>query len=277
MAKKHRGRPALNAAAVWRWIVNGILEIEPVRRTPAFILTKGKSVRQRWVRRRRGQIETATAVTYLRLGTFLVPRWFAVPNWRVAHLKERGLDNRIHGYATFKGQLKELCYMQVDDLDHCMRQQVYVLEGYEHPGKPIMSDFMALMDRLARIEAITGHIASRKAGVDSLHTLTLARLRSLRRSLSSIVVNAPTFQGDTDEKKRQTVLAALEKVSRECGAIAMRPLGRRARRASRSLRRAVEHIRTGRLKLARVRIISAYNNLAYPLSEEKILDRLKRI
>ncbi len=277
MAKKHRTRPALKAVDVWRWIVNGVLEISPVRRTPAFILTKGKSVRQRWLRRRRDQIISATAVTYLRLGTFLMPRWIPVKKeWRAEYLKAHGLADRSHGFATFEGQLQELCYQQVDDLDHCQRQQGYILEGYEMPSKrkPVTDDFIALMDQLARVAAITGHIASRKAGVESLKTILESRLRSLRRSLSSLVENAPTLNGDPDEKKRQVLVAALQKMAIESREIACRPVVRRTRRASRSLALAVEHIKGGqRLDLARARIRSALKNLEYPATETESPDR----
>lgn len=264
MAKRHRTRPALRAVDVFRWVINGVLEVRPVKRTPIMYTSAGKVVRQRWFRRRRGQVETATAVTYLRMGTFLVPRWIRVPAWRAAYLEERGLATRAHGFATFEGELKELCYMQVEDLDHSIRQQDYVLEGYELPENPQLGDFMALMDRLIRVEAIRGKVAIRKAGVENLHTLTTVRLRSLSRSLRSIVENAPIFRGDSNQRDRGTVTNALEKASRECLEVRMRPFGTRVRRAGRSLGLAATHIQTGRIRLARARIRSALKNLELP-------------
>ncbi len=264
MAKRHRTRPALRAVDVFRWVINGVLEVRPVKRTPIMYTSAGRVVRQRWFRRRRGQVETATAVTYLRMGTFLVPRWIRVPAWRAAHLAECGLADRAHGFATFDGELKELCLMQVEDLDHTLRQQDHVLEGYELPEKPGFSDFMELMDRLIRAEAIREKVGERKAGIGNLQTLAIVRLKSLSRSLSSIVENAPIFRGDSNQRDRETVTNALEKASRECLEVRMRPFGIRVRRAGRSLGLAATHIQTGRIRLALSRIRSALKNLELP-------------
>ena len=266
MAKKHKGRPSLNAAIVWRWIIAGILEIEPIKGTPAFIIKSGKNVRQRWLRRRRnGEIISITAVTYLRVGIILVPRWYAVPDWRAEYLRAQGIADRLHGYATFEGQLQELRYQQLEDLDHCRRQQGHILRGYDMPKRKLVTDdFEMMMYQLERIAAITRHVAGRKAGVDSLYTLIVSRLRSLQRSLRSFVENAPTLKGDPDPKAQQTLVAALRKMALECQGIACRPLVLRTRRASRSISLAIEHIKAGRMELARERMLSALKNLEYP-------------
>lgn len=276
MAKKHRDRPALNAARVFHWIINGILEIEPIKGTPAFIITRGKNVRQRWLRCHESSriismdptieiVSSFTAATYLRTGIILVPRWYRVPDWRVKYLQEKGIADRLHGFATFEGRLYELRYQQLEDLDHCRRQQKHILEGYEMPGGRLTAeDFQIMMDRLERTAAITRRIAGRKAGFDSLYTIIQGRLAPLRRSLVSFVANAPTLKGTGEPNDQQTLVSALKKMAEECLGFACRPLVLRTRRASRSISLAIEHIEAGRMELARERLLSALKNLEYP-------------
>ena len=275
MAKKHRTRPALNAAVVWRWIVAGILEIQPIKGTPAFIIAQGKNVRQRWIRQRRDEIVSLTATTYLGLGIILVPRWITIEKqWRVDYLRARGLADRKHGFAVFEGQLFELCYQQVEDLDHCRRQQGHILKGYDMPKRKLAAaDFETMMAQLERVAIITGHVAGRQAGADSLYTIIRNQLKSHQRSLRSFVENAPTLKGEGKSSDQRTLVSALEKMALGCKEIACHPLVRRLRRASRSLALAAEHIQAGRMDLARERILSALKNLEYPPPEATILPR----
>jgi hypothetical protein len=271
LAKKHPNRPALKGIDVARWVSKGILQVVPVRRTAVLYTKKGKSVRQRWLRilrrKRNHEIITQTAITYLRKGAFLIPIWLEVPNWEVLYLVEQHIDFKSQGIQKFGSRWMRISYMQVEDLDHAMRQQIHVLDQYLDKPQPTMSDFYELFEKLARSEKITKKVTMRKLGVDSLFSSVTIRLRQIRMSLESILANAPLFRQTTDERQRQPVTSSLTKYAQECRKLTLRPVGVRLNRAARSLERAVEHIKNERFLLAKQRIQSALKNLIYPEPE----------
>lgn len=272
MAKKHPDRPALRAVDVKRWFENGILKVKQISQTPVLFLIEGKNVRQSWFRRRRGRVQRHSAVTYLGKGIFLIPIWLPVRDWEIEYLKSQDIDLRSRGIRLFDHGYLRLCYMQVEDLDHAERQQDHVLEGYSRQDyPPITADLEILMDELARVEAISSKIRSRKVGIDSVGNYLKMRLifwqknlNSWHRSLQLIVSNAPALQRETTLRERQPVITTLRRIADGCRDLTMRPVGIRLSRAARSLKLAAGHIQNGRLDLARDRIKSALKNLEYP-------------
>lgn len=277
MAKKHPEVPALRAVDVWRWINAGKLQTYGIRNTPVIYLACGKTVRQTWIdRNRRGEIlrPNPSRTIYLCKGAFLIPIWLAVSKWEIEHLKSQGIDLRSRGIRLFdRGHLR-LCYMQVEDLDHAMRQQVYVLDGYLGKEYPSGQDFEELFEQLAHAEAISRKVSLRKIGLDATFDYLQINLAYLRRdlhrwhqNLQSILDHAPAFKQETTLRERQPVITTLRRMAERCRGLTMRPVGVRLGRAARSLELAAEHIQNGCLDLARARIRSALKNLEYPKPE----------
>lgn len=259
--KKYRTRPALRAIDVERWLANKILRVKRIKSTPIFYLLKGKSVRQSWFKKTAKRILKKTAVTYLRKGIFLVPIWQKVPEWEMQRLKDQGIEPLTLGIISFEGTFYRLVYMQVEDLDHTLRQQNHVLDQYL--GAILKENFPKLFELLERQEKIIGHIEVRKKGVANFSTSLEIFLRSSQRSLRSVIANAPLFRKSAAEDS-QLVTNVLKKIIRQSHAFPVRPVFRKLYFARRSMALAIEHLQNRRLNLAKRRIQAALKNLEYP-------------
>lgn len=262
--KKHKTRPALRAIDVLRWIDKKILPVKRVKGTQILYLLSWKVVLQSWVRRnQKRQIKKETARTYLRVGIFLVPIWQKVPLWEIKYLQSQGQNPLIRGIILFKGVYLRLAYMQVEDLDHAIRQQDHVIDNYLNVY--IKKDFPQLVNELQRQDEILQKVGERKMGAESLLTHIKLCLRSYNRSLGSILANAPIFKhGNFQEKDRQTIISALQNIIKECRSFSFRPICHRLRFARRSLTLAIEHIKNDNFRLAKARLKAALKNLEYP-------------
>lgn len=264
--KRHTDRPALRAMEVWRWITKGILKVTVLRDAHIFYLNQGKAVRQRWLKRVKGKVEIRTSMTYLRKGTFLVPIWQVVADWEINYLHEKNVFLDNFGIVLYDQKYYRLCYMQVEDLDHTRRQQDHVLDNY---FDSLLSDnFPDFWAELSRQNRIIQEIEGRKISAENFYVVVAIRLKSISRSLRSIIKNAPLFRQDFSqeqkERSRETAINVLEKIARECQTFTFRPVCHRLRYAARSLKLAAEHLRNRHLGLAKKRLQSALKNLTYP-------------
>ncbi len=264
--KKHDDRPALRAVDVWRWISNGILTIRIIKGSPIFFLAEGKSVRQSWYKVTGQTAEKKSAVTYLRKGLFLVPSWRKVTDREINYLKALGSSLCMQSILYFPGHgYHRLIYMQVEDLDHALRQQGYIIDNYRDKTKTLMCMFaLELLREIEKEDRIIKQIGERKIAADSLHTRTCLRIDSIGRSISSIATNAPIFRTDFADEGKQTVITVLERAVREIRSFTFRPVNRPIGFARRSLELAIKHLRNNRPSLARDRLRSAVKNLKYP-------------
>jgi len=266
--KKHSNRPALRAIDVVRWIDKGILQVQRVKRTPILFLTRGWTVRQTWFYRtfRRQLIRKKTATTYLRKGIFLVPIWQLVPAWEVDYYTSRGFPLSDCWISNFDDKDHRLAFMQVEDLDHALRLHDHILDKYLDV-KFLRARLPELMRILDTQEQIIQKVVQRSVGTTSFRKEIETTLRSFRRSLSSILNNAPVFNGNFSDETKKPVVSFLRSVIRECQRHPFRPIGRRLLYAVKSLNLAIVYLESGSPRRARERIKSALKNLTYP--EEK--------
>lgn len=265
MAKKHRGRPALRAVQIWGLIVGGGINTHQVPNSPILILVKGKTVWQKWLGRRKDKtVVRKSAATYIRKGTLFVPIWYTVPRWEMDYYRNEQINFAALGIREIRGRYMRLCYMQVEDLDHALRQQDHVLDQYfDLKGKKV-SDFASLLDLMARAERIRKKVELRKMCLTVSYNHLQADLKSIRRSVRNLATNAPIFLGKSTEASQQAVTSTLTKYAATLREYPMRPVGTRLLWAARSLDLAVGHIQNGRTRLALDRLKAALKNLEYP-------------
>lgn len=262
--KKHSDRPALRATEVWRWIEKGILKIDVLKNTPIFHLTEGKSVRQKWLQKRKSSATWKSVVTYLRKGIFLVPIWKVVPDWEIKFLNDCGLLLAKEGIAFLNNRYRRLYYMQVDDLDHVLRQTIHTIDGYLAIDPLLAENSADLATKLNCQNQIINRIGNRQINADSLYTIVNIKMKSISRSIRSILANAPAFKRKCIEQDRLTVYNYFEKASQECATLTFQPVFRQLSYASRSLKIAAKHIKNGQRYKAKRCLKSALKNLTYP-------------
>lgn len=263
--KTHSDRPAPRAVEVWRWIQDGILEIKVLKNTPIFHLSCGRTVYQRWLKRKRREVIVKHALTYLRKGIFLVPIWKVVSDWEIKYLLDREIRLMRDGVVFCGKTYQRLLYMQVDDLDHVLRQTVHTMDSYFEIDPLLAENFPELTEKLARQNQIISRIGNRQVGTDNLKIVIGIRLKSMARSLNSILANAPIFHDRHSVSDVITIANTLEHLALECATLTFRPVFRRLGYASRSLRIAAEHIRNGQFPKAKRCLRSALKNLTYPI------------
>ena len=265
--KKHASRSALRAVHVWRWTIKGILTIKIVKGSPIFYLAEGKSVRQNWLRKKRQTIKRESAVTYLRKGLFLVPSWRKVPDWEIQHLKANNASLCEHSILYLHDGYNRLIYMQVEDLDHTRRQQEHIIDHYSDVKTLLRLTSPELFKEINKESRIIRKIGEQKIAADSRDTRTRLRIDSIRRSLCSIVANAPIFKKGFSEKDIQPVISFLENAVREISSFTFRPINRRIGYTRRSLELTIKHLGNNRFSLARDRLRSAIKNFQYPTED----------
>jgi len=261
--KTRSDRPTLYATQVWSWIESGILEIKALKDTPIFHLTSGHTVRQKWLHKtQRGNITSESGTTYLRKGIFLVPIWKVVPDWQIKYYHDNNLPLAKQG-IVFRGKTyQRLCYMQVDDIDHVLRQTIHTIEGYLAVSPLLAENYPDLMEKLYRQNQIIAHIGNRQIGAEGLAITICIRLKSISRSVKSISANAPAFSANASKSDKDTVALVFRRYANELAGMTFRPIFRQIGYASRSLTLAADHIQNDRLPRAQRCIASALKNLS---------------
>lgn len=260
MAKTHADRPALTAALVWDLIIQGKLDIKAIGGTVIFHLKRGQHVYQRWLVREKGKIIWRNATTYLRKGIFLVPIWKVVPNWLINFLSERGISLTKEVIVARGENHQRLIYMQVDDVDHVIRQAEHTIDGYLGTAEIIAADFPELLEKLNdKSESIVFRIAERKISAEEMKSHLAIQLRITSTRLSSILSYAPIFTATSDDT--QTPANGLRIYANKLSEVTFRPVFFRLGYASRKLLSAAKDIEEWELYEAKKKIASAIRSI----------------
>lgn len=262
MAKLHSDRPSIYGKDFFHWIDKGIIKVKWVKRTPVYYLLEGKSVRQNWLCKKGKETIKHSEITYLRAGSFFVPRWMDVPAWEIEYYESLKLPLLAQGISHLE---KRLCFMQVDDLSKLRRQQVHILDAYAKTDLSKFTNFDVFFKAMLRIETVGKQIELRKMGVDNLFTHVSLRVSELRRNLENLAKYAPIFKDPPEAERLRITLDYFKLKALECRhELVMKPIRIRTRIIARLLEIVILHIQSGNYQLARQCLQVAASRLRYP-------------
>lgn len=257
--KKYANRPALRAVEVWFRIVKG-MDIHVIGKSVIFHLNRGCHLTQRWLKEQDGKVIVMHARTYLRKGIFLVPIWQNVPNWQLDWLREHDIPFTKDVIVLHGENFQRLTYMQVEDIDHVIRQVDHTVNGYLNT-LDFAKYFAKFWEKLDQRENIVLRLNDRKAAAEGLKRHIEGKLKVVRMSVGSILANAPTFNGSFYEHDAQTAANGLIKHAENLASITFRPVFFRTGYASRMILSAVKDLKDSELIGAQAHLTMALKSI----------------
>lgn len=243
MAKRGRRHPALRGYQVWRWWgEKGILEAKPLGKTLILVVQRAARVRL-----------TSKYRTTISQGIFLIPRWIKLPEKereKFSHLSEEKLKGK--GIITDGDTFCLLIYQQVEDIDHLLRQQHYIL-------------FDGKRTRVAKFDLfIKPEIEARKEAALQLKRWRTKQLQDIRERRIIPLLKRFAAPEEIPDWEIEGMVNYLGNIITELDEIIERPLVTRRKRAQRSLRAAQRWIKEKNFDLAKKRLEKAIENLVWP-------------